>query len=312
MRNNRVVVTGGAGFIGSHLAGELAKGNQVILIDDLSSGKRENIAALVSQGNAQFLQGSVTDLGMLQEALQGADFVFHQAAIASVPRSIEDPSASHHANTTGTLNVLIAARDNKVKKVVYASSSAVYGDSPPGPKREDMPPNPQSPYAITKLAGEYYCQIFRQIYGLPTVCLRYFNVYGPRQDPGSQYAAVIPKFLERASVGKPPIIFGDGDQTRDFVFVRDAVEANILAAQSKATGVFNIGSGKSISINDLAKVIAEVVGASLKPIHREPRSGDIRHSVADIARARDFGYRPEYRLEDGLMRTVTGLLHTQG
>ena len=310
MKNNRVVVTGGAGFIGSHLAEELARGNEVTIVDNLSSGRKENIAALVSQDNVQFIQASITDLGLLQKALKGADFVFHQAAIPSVPRSIKDPLSSHQANITGTLNVLIAAKDNGVKKVVYASSSSVYGDTPTLPKREDMPPNPQSPYAITKLTGEYYCRIFQQIYGLLTVCLRYFNIYGPRQDPNSQYAAVIPKFIKRVSEGKPPIVFGNGNQTRDFTFVKDVVEANILAAQSEATGVFNIGRSDSITINDLARTIMEVMEAGFKPIHRKPRPGDIIHSLADVTKARGFGYNPKYRLEEGLMETITASYHS--
>jgi UDP-glucose 4-epimerase len=202
------------------------------------------------------------------------------------------------------LNVLLAARDAGVKKVVYASSSSVYGDTPTLPKRKDMPPNPQSPYAVTKLAGEYYCQVFRQVYGLPTVCLRYFNVYGPRQDPNSQYAAVIPRFVHRAVNSKPPVIFGDGEQTRDFTFVKDTVEATILAAETDATGVCNIGRGERISINRLAELVIKLVGNSVEPAHEEPRPGDIKHSLADISRARQFGYNPRYDLEEGLRQTI--------
>jgi len=231
--------------------------------------------------------------------------VFHQAAIPSVPRSVENPLASHEANATGTLNVLSAARDNGVRKVVYASSSSVYGDTPVLPKREDMPPNPQSPYAVTKLAGEYYCRVFQKVYGLATVCLRYFNVYGPGQNPDSQYAAAIPRFIKRGSEGSPPIIFGDGEQTRDFTFVRDVVEANILAAESDARGVFNIGRGEGISINRLAELIIGLVAQNIKPVHEEPRPEDIRHSLADISRAKSFGYRPEYSLEEGLRETIS-------
>jgi UDP-glucose 4-epimerase len=200
--------------------------------------------------------------------------------------------------------VLLAAKENKVKKVIYASSSSVYGDTPTLPKKEDMPPNPQSPYAVTKLCSEYYCQVFHQVYGLPTVCLRYFNIYGPRQDPNSQYAAVIPIFIKRLSEGKPPIIFGDGEQSRDFTFVKDAVEANILAAESNASGVFNIGTGKRITINELAVLIARLLDKGIKPIHQKPRLGDIKHSLADISKAKQFGYNPKYNLEEGLKQTI--------
>ena len=304
-RMKKVVVTGGAGFIGSHLAEELAKrGYHVIILDDLSTGRMENIKGLVETEKAQFVQGSVTDLVLLHKLFEGIDYVFHQAAIPSVPRSIEDPLASHEANITGTLNVLIAARDNGVKKVIYASSSSVYGDTPTLPKREDMPPNPQSPYAITKLAGEYYCRGFQEVYELPTICLRYFNIYGRRQDANSQYATAIPRFATRVFEGKPPIIFGDGEQTRDFTFINDAVEANILAAESDATGIFNIGRGKSFSINELARLITNIIGNNVEPIHQEPRPGDIRHSLADISKARAFGYEPKYSLKAGLGETI--------
>ena len=205
--------------------------------------------------------------------------------------------------------MLLAAKANGVKKVIYASSSSVYGDTPTLPKKEDMPPNPQSPYAVTKLAGEYYCQVFHRVYGLPTVCLRYFNVYGPRQDPNSQYAAVIPRFIQRVLNNQPPVIFGDGEQTRDFTFVRDVVEANILAAESDATGVFNIGRGERVSINELARLIVVLAGISVEPVHETPRPGDIRHSLADISKARQFGYNPGYDLEEGLRETI-GSLHS--
>jgi UDP-glucose 4-epimerase len=307
MNSRAVVVTGGAGFIGSHLAEELARRcYSVIILDDLSTGKLENISHILRPANQQteFIHGSITELPLLTKLFRGVDYVFHLAAMPSVPRSIENPRASHDANITGTLNVLLAARDAGVKKVVYASSSSVYGDTPTLPKREDMPPNPQSPYAVTKLAGEYYCQVFRQVYGLPTVCLRYFNVYGPRQDPNSQYAAVIPRFVHRAVNSKPPVIFGDGEQTRDFTFVKDTVEATILAAETDATGVCNIGRGERISINRLAELVIKLVGNSVEPAHEEPRPGDIKHSLADISRARQFGYNPRYDLEEGLRQTI--------
>ncbi|MCJ7791304.1 MAG: SDR family oxidoreductase [Dehalococcoidia bacterium] len=301
----KAVVTGGAGFIGSHLAEELLKRRyKVIILDDLSTGRRENIEPIIANSNVQFIEGSVTDLPLLNKLFQNVSYVFHLAAIPSVPRSIESPLASHNVNITGTLNVLLAAKDNKVKKVIYASSSAVYGDTPTLSKREDMPPNPQSPYAVTKLAGEYYCHVFHQVYGLPTICLRYFNVYGLRQDPNSQYSAVIPRFIQRVLDNKPPVIFGDGEQTRDFTFVKDAVGATILAAESDATGIFNIGTGERISINKLAALIINLIGNSVEPIHEELRFGDIRHSLADISKAKQFGCNPKYDLEEGLRETI--------
>ncbi len=314
-RMKKTVVTGGAGFIGSHLTEELAgRGYQVIVIDDLSTGKLKNIADLLGKDNVEFVQGSIADFSLLQRLFQGVHYVFHQAALPSVPRSVENPLAAHEANITGTLNVLLAARNNGVKKVIYASSSSVYGDTPTLPKREDMLPSPQSPYAATKLGGEYYCSVFHQVYAVPTACLRYFNVYGPKQDPGSQYAAVMPRFIKRVSQGKPPIIFGDGEQSRDFTFVTDVVEANILAAENNATGIFNIGKGESITINQLAELTIKLIGNSVEPIYQEPRPGDVRHSLADISKARAFGYNPNYGLEEGLRKTIGsfGMKHNLG
>jgi UDP-glucose 4-epimerase len=305
MKKTKAIVTGGAGFIGSHIAEELAnKGYHVIVIDDLSTGKLANIEPLLKKGAVEFVRGSITDLPLLQKLFKGITYVFHEAAIASVPQSLENPLASHEVNVTGTLNVLLAARDNKVKKVVYASSCAIYGNEPTLPKREDMAPDPQSPYAVNKLAAEYYCEVFHRVYGLPTVALRYFNVYGPRQDPDSQYAAVIPKFIQKALDGKAPVIYGDGEQSRDFVFVKDVVAANLLAADSKANGVFNIGTGESISMNALADTIIRLSGKTITPIHEEPRSGDVRHSLADISKAKIFGYKPKYNLKERLQETV--------
>ena len=301
----KVAVTGGAGFIGSHLAEELIRrGYYVTILDDLSTGKMDNIEGLLSNKNVDFIQGSVTDFPLLLELFQNTQYVFHQAAITSVPLSVDSPQFSHEANITGTLNVLLSARDNHVNKVIYASSCAVYGDTQTLPEREDMLPSPLSPYAVTKLAGEYYCWVFYQVYGLPTVCLRYFNVYGPRQDPSSAYAAVIPVFIKRTCEGNSPIVFGDGEQTRDFIFVKDAVEANILAAESDACGLFNISRGVSITINRLAELIVELVGNKVEPIHQGPRPGDIRHSLADVSKARAFGYEPKYDLKVGLAETI--------
>jgi UDP-glucose 4-epimerase len=301
----KVIVTGGAGFIGSHLAEELVRrGYYVTILDDLSTGKTENIELLLKKGDVEFIQGSITDLPLLQKLFQGAYYVFHLAAISGVPRSIEEPHLSHEVNATGTLKVLVAARDAGVNKVIYSSSASVYGDTPTLPTREDTLLNPQSPYAIAKLAGEYYCLVFYQVYSLPTICLRCFNVYGPRQDPNSQYAAVIPGFIKSSQEGHPPIIFGDGEQTRDFAFVKDVVEANILAAQSDDCGVFNISQGQSITINRLAELIIRLIGAEVEPIYQEVRPGDIKHSLADISKARAFGYKPKYGIEAGLAETV--------
>ncbi|MEA2033598.1 MAG: SDR family oxidoreductase [Euryarchaeota archaeon] len=301
----KLVITGGAGFIGSNIAEELLKekDNEIIIVDDLSTGKMANLRKF--DQNINLVRGSITDLNLLKAVFKGVDYVFHQAAIPSVPRSIKDPIASNNANVNGTLNVLVAAKDCDVKKVVYASSSSVYGDTPELPKREDMTPNPLSPYAVTKLLGEYYCNVFNDIYGLKTVSLRYFNVYGPRQDPYSDYAAVIPKFINRVSENKPPVIYGDGEQTRDFTFVKDVVSANILAAKSDAEGVYNIANGNRISINELANMIMKFIGNNLTSIHDDPREGDIKHSLADISEAKkNLGYEPGYSLEEGLRGTI--------
>jgi UDP-glucose 4-epimerase len=302
----KALITGGAGFIGSHLAQELlGRDYQVMILDDLSTGKISNIEPLLDKTNVGFVQGSITNLPLLQKLLSGIDYVFHQAAIPSVPRSIKNPQSSHNTNITGTLNVLLAARDNGASKVIYASSSSVYGDTPTLPKVEHMTPNPQSPYAVTKLAGEYYCKVFQRVYGLNTICLRYFNVYGPKQDPDSLYAAVIPKFIMTLCGESPPVIFGNGEQTRDFTFVKDVAEANILAAESKVTGIFNVGRGERVTINYLAQVIIGLMGSNgLKPLHKKPRVGDILHSLADISKAESFGYKPKYSLGEGLKETI--------
>ncbi len=306
IKNKRIMVTGGAGFIGSHIAEELYKDNEVIIIDNLSTGKLKNIEPFLSGKKVQFINGGITDLPLLQSAFQGVDYIFHEAAVTSVPRSINDPVITNDVNITGTLNVLIAARDNKVKKVVYASSSAVYGNNPNMPLKEEYAPDPLSPYAVSKLTGEYFCKIFPEIYGLSAISLRYFNVYGPRQDPGSQYAAVIPIFMKKILAGESPVIYGDGEQTRDFVFVKDIVKANILAALSEAAGQVNIGAGETTSVNKLAGNIIELTGdqaAGVKPVYAGPRPGDPRQSHADISIAKMLGYDPYYSLEEGLKIT---------
>ena len=306
----RAIVTGGAGFIGSHLSDELAeRGYQVTILDDISTGKQSNVEALRNRSNIDFVQGSITDLPRLQKLFKGSDYIFHQAALARVPFSVSDPLSANEVNITGTLKVLIAARDNGVEKVVFASSSSVYGDAPVLPQREDVIPSPLSPYALTKLAGEYYCTIFKQLYGLSTVCLRYFNVYGTRQDPHSQYAMVIPAFIDRIARHQPPIIFGDGEQSRDFTFIRDVIQANILAAESTAGGIFNIGSGSNITINRLAELILKVMNSDLKPVYQEPRPGDVRHTLADVASAKSFGYEPGWTLETGLKEIINDYKH---
>ncbi len=299
----KVVVTGGAGFIGSNLAEELLKKHEVTVIDNLSTGRIENLHTILDK--ISFIEGSITDLDLLKEAFSGVDCVFHLAAIPSVQRSVDNPIATNEANVEGTLKVLVAARDCLVRKVVYASSSSAYGDTPTLPKREDMKPSPKSPYAISKLAGEYYCKVFSEVYGLKTASLRYFNVYGPRQDPKSEYAAVIPRFITRVLANSPPVIYGDGSQTRDFTFVKDVAKANILAMNSPAEGVFNIACARRMSLNELAGRIMEITGIKLDPIYDEPRQGDVKDSLADISDARrELGYNPEFDLDLGLEETI--------
>ena len=296
------LVTGGAGFIGSHIVDRLVElGERVRVLDDFSTGRIENIEHNLDK--IELIKGSIVDMDTVRRAVKGVDFVLHQAAIPSVPRSVDDPLGSNEANITGTLNVLIAARDAGVKRLVYASSSSVYGDSPTLPKAEDMPPNPLSPYALTKLAGEYYCRMFAQLYGLETVSLRYFNVFGPRQDPNSQYAAVIPKFLTLMAEDRQPVIHGDGLQTRDFTYVENNVTANLLACErpSVAGEVLNIACGESISLLELVENLNRILGKSLEPILSAPRPGDVKHSLADIQKARRLlGFSPEVGFYEGL------------
>jgi nucleoside-diphosphate-sugar epimerase len=300
------LVTGGAGFIGSHIVERLIKkGERVRVIDNLSTGKLENLEFLMDE--IEFIKGDLREPKAAAKAAEGADFILHQAAVPSVPRSIEDPIGSTENNLKGTLHLLMAARDAGVQRVVYASSSSIYGDSPTLPKREDVPPAPLSPYAASKLAGEYYCQVFHRVYGLETVSLRYFNVFGPRQDPLSPYAAVIPKFITRALAKKPLVVYGDGEQSRDFSFVADIVKINLLACG--ATGIageqFNVGSGEQTSINQLVQMLKGILDLDLKVEYTEPLTGDIKHSVASIEKAqRLMKFEPLVPFSEGLLRTV--------
>lgn len=299
------------GFIGSHLTERLLEENEVTVIDNEATGKLENIKHLLDHKNLTLIKGSIVDLN-LTEIFQEKDYVFHLAAIPSVPRSVKDPHSSNEANVTGTLNVLIAAKDAGIKKVIFSSSSSVYGDTPTLPKIEDMPVNPQSPYAITKATGEMYCRVFQELYGLPTVCLRYFNVFGPRQDPNSQYAAVIPKFITAIMNDESPVIYGDGEQSRDFTFVQNVVDANILSCESDATGIFNIACGRRITVNELVDYINKILEKEIKSVHIDPRPGDIKHSLADISRARVFGYDPEENFRKELDEVVRWHVEIRG
>ncbi|HEY68191.1 MAG TPA: SDR family oxidoreductase [Thermoflexia bacterium] len=300
------LVTGGAGFIGSHIVEELVRRRErVRVLDNFSTGRRENLAPFLE--HVELVEGDLRDLSTVRRVAEGVDYILHQAALPSVPRSIADPLTSNDSNVTGTLHLLIAARDAGVKRVVYASSSSVYGDNPTLPKREDMSPAPKSPYAVSKLAGEYYCRVFAQAYGLETVCLRYFNVFGPRQDPASQYAAVIPKFITALLRDEPPTIYGDGHQSRDFTYVSNVVRANLLAATAPDVSgrVFNVACGERYTVLDLVAVLTEILGTHITPVHTAPRPGDVRHSLADITAAREaLGYRVEVNFHEGLRRTV--------
>jgi len=302
----RYIVTGGAGFIGSHIVEELAQQkHEVVIFDNLFSGKVENIQPFLKKKSVSFVEGSVTDLPLLKKNFEGADGIFHEGAIASVPRSIANPLATNEANVTGTLNVLIAARDCGVRKVLFASSSSVYGNTPTLPKHEDMIPNPLSPYAVSKLTGEHYLKVFSEVYGFKTLSLRYFNVFGPRQDPQSEYAAVIPRFITKILRHESPTIYGDGRQTRDFTYVKDVVQANIRAMESDAQGMFNVAYCKRIDLNELANMIMEITGITVPLIYEPPRTGDVRDSLADIRRAQEaFGYAPEYTVKTGLKETI--------
>ena len=300
------VVTGGGGFIGSHIIENLVRQrNTVKVIDNFSTGKRENIDAF--KNDVEIIDADLAETKNLAQFLKGADYVIHQAAIPSVPKSILDPLKSHNANVNGTLNLLLACRDAGVKRFVYASSSSLYGDSPTLPKHESMMPNPLSPYGAQKLFAEMYCQVFTKAYGLETVSLRYFNVFGPRQDSTSQYSGVLALFIPAVLQGRRPTIYGDGLQSRDFTYVQNVVEANLLACKvpGVAGQVFNVACGDRITVNSMLHQINKIVGVDISPIYSEPRSGDIKHSQADITRAREhLGYEPKVSFEEGLRATV--------
>lgn len=300
------LVTGGAGFIGSHIVEALVgRKKRVRVLDNLITGKRENLAEVLKE--IDFLEGDVQELEICRQAVGGIDCVLHQAALPSVQRSISDPAMTNSINITGTLNMLVAAKEAGVKRFIFASSSSVYGDSPQLPKKEGGGGTPLSPYAVTKFAGEYYCQLFSRLYGIEAVSLRYFNVFGPRQDPNSQYSAAIPLFISRILKGESPIVFGNGEQSRDFTYVENVVTANLLASEANITPgeTFNIACGKQTTINKLINSIIKILGANVPIIFTAGRPGEIMHSVADISKAkRTLGYTPNIDLEEGLDRTI--------
>jgi nucleoside-diphosphate-sugar epimerase len=299
------LVTGGAGFIGSHLSEELVRrGHTVRVADSLITGKRANLVHIPS---VDFREGDLADLDFARTSVAGCDYVLHQAAIPSVPRSVQDPVTSNRANVDATLNVLVAARDAKVKRLVFAGSSSAYGNTVTLPKREDMPANPLSPYALQKVVGEQYLQMFTRLYGLETVSIRYFNVFGPRQDPTSPYSGVISVFATALLENRPPKIYGDGEQTRDFTYIANVVDGVLRACEAPgASGeIINVATGGRISLNDLFKEMRKIVGATVDPIHAEPRQGDVRDSQADIRKAKEIlGYEPTVSFEEGLKRTI--------
>lgn len=300
------LVTGGAGFIGSNIVDELLRRDKrVRVLDNFSTGRPENLRDAIDR--IELIEGDVRDADAVERAVRGADFVLHQAALASVPRSIADPVSNNQVNAQGTLNVLVAAQRHGVKRVVYASSSSVYGDSEVLPKVETMTPNPKSPYAVAKLAAEHYCRVFADLHGMTTVSLRYFNVFGPRQDPTSQYSAVIPIFVRCLLQGKAPTVYGDGEQSRDLTFISNVVEANLLACDANVSGgrVYNIACGGRYTINQVFEALEKRIGSGLKPRYEAARAGDVKHSMADIGCIqRDLGYRPKVGFEEGIDATV--------
>ena len=300
------LVTGGAGFIGSHIVRALlTRGHQLRVLDDLSTGKNKNLHEVA--GQIDLVVGDIRDVETVARCMRGIEVVFHLAARASVPRSIEEPRAAHEVNVSGTLNLLMAAREVGVRRFVYSASSSAYGETPTLPKTIDMRPEPLSPYAATKLAAEYYCTVWSHVYGLQTISLRYFNVFGPRQDPSGPYAAVIPAFVTRLLRGQPPIIYGDGEQSRDFCFIENVVSANMLAAEVPAVHgeVVNVACGERTTLNEIAADLNKLLGTSLKPEYQPPRVGDVRHSLADISRTRQvLGYEPQIMFPEGLRRSI--------
>lgn len=306
LKYSRYLVTGGAGFIGSHLVERLVSlGCQVRVLDDFSTGKEENLSHLA--GRVEIIRGDIRDRELCQKAAEGMEVVLHQAALASVPRSVSEPLLAHEINLTGTLNLLLAAAQTGIRSFVFASSSAVYGDDQTFPKKEGLEGKALSPYGAQKLASEKYCQVFSQLYNFNAVSLRYFNVFGPRQDPGSQYAAVIPIFITRMLRSQPPIIYGDGHQSRDFIYVENVVQANLLAANATdfRGEVFNIGTASRITVKELAAILNSLLGVKMSPVYADPRPGDILESYADISRAEHhLGFRPEVDFEKGLKLTI--------
>jgi UDP-glucose 4-epimerase len=301
----RFVVTGGAGFIGSNTVDELIRrGHSVVVLDDLSAGKEENLAEV--RNKISFIKGSITDLDTVRKAMQEADYVLHLAARTSVPRSVKDPIETNRINVDGTLNVLVAARDAKVKRIVFAASSSAYGETPTLPKVETMQPQPISPYGVTKFVGELYAQTFGRVYGLENVSLRYFNVFGPRQDPNSPYSGVLSKFCTAFLEGTDPVVFGDGEQSRDFTYIENVVQANLLACEAPNVSgrVFNVGTGSRFTLNQTLDLLRKISGKNLEAKYEPPREGDIRDSQADITQSRELlGYDPAVAFKEGLERT---------
>lgn len=295
----KVLVTGGAGFIGSHIVEHFQEKCEVVVLDNLRTGFKKNIENF----KVKFVNGGITDLPLLLKTAKGVDYIFHLAAMISVPESLIKPLECVEINVDGTLNILKAAAENKVKKIILSSSAAIYGDNPIVPKVETMLPEPKSPYAVTKLDGEYYFNLFKKEWSINTVSLRYFNVFGPRQDPKSQYAAAIPIFVHNAIINKDITIFGDGEQTRDFIYVKDVARANALAAE-KGEGVYNVACGNKITINGLAKKIIKITNSKSKIIYAPQRPGDVKHSMADVSKINKLGFKPEFDQEEGLKNTI--------
>jgi len=303
---DKFLVTGGAGFIGSNICKTLvAQGCSVRVVDNLLTGKKSNLAEVID--DIEFIEADMGDPEVARSAVKDIDAVLHQGALPSVPLSVDNPGNTHRHCVNATFTLLVAARDAGVKRFVYAASSSAYGDTPTLPKVETMPPNPLSPYAVAKLVGEYYCSVFYEVYGLETISLRYFNVFGPHQDPASQYAAAIPAFVTAVLKNNPPTVYGDGEQSRDFTYIDNVVEANLLAARAKQTKgeVVNIACGEAVTVNDVIDIINEVLEKNVKPVYAPVRAGDVKHSLADITRAREvIGFEPVIGFEDGLRKAI--------